>query len=208
MSNRVSSSDMWISCIKCPLSESRRNVVLRDWGRVRNGSVDRSGSSLYYIRSPSTEKEPGLIQIEQGPFILFIGEAPGNHEDITGLPFQGRAGFIFNWCLSLCHTTFHFEVTNIIACRPTKWGISTFSVVNRTPDSIEIAACLPRLTELTDDVTYDAIVYLGATAREFSAPKGLSSLSLQHPAKILREEYKWYHVKEFALLLDRFVEKI
>lgn len=65
---------------------------------------------------------------------------------------------------------------------------------------------MPRLHELTTDVTYDAIVYLGATAREFSS--SLPSLTLVHPAKILREEYKWHDVKEFALLLDRFVEKL
>jgi uracil-DNA glycosylase family 4 len=149
-----------------------------------------------------------LLGIEQGPFILFLGEAPGNHEDITGLPFQGRAGMILNWCLSLCTTTFHFEITNIVACRPTKWGINDYSVINRTPSPQEIKACMPRVQELTDDVTYDAIVYLGATAREFSCPKGLSSLSLPHPTAILRKEYKWHDVKEFALLLDRFVEKL
>jgi len=67
---------------------------------------------------------------------------------------------------------------------------------------------MPRLTELTDDVQYDAIVYLGVVAREFPCPKGLPSLTLTHPAKILREEYKWHDVKEFTLLLDRFVEKL
>jgi len=67
---------------------------------------------------------------------------------------------------------------------------------------------MPRLIELTDDVKYDGIVYLGKTAREFPCPKGLLSLNLLHPAAILREEYKVYYVKEFALLLDRFVDKV
>jgi len=207
MSCRVSNSEKeWRGCTRCLLSESRRRVTLRDWGRVRNGALDRRGRSLYWNREPSEYPEPGLILLERGPFILFLGEAPGEQEDVTGVPFCGPAGRIFNLCLSRCTTSFHFEVTNVVACRPMKWGKSELSVVNRTPTQKEIDSCLPRIQQLTSEVKYDGIVYLGKIALNY--PTSLPSVQLPHPSSILRMEYKWHDIKQFALKLDRYVSSL
>lgn len=108
-------------------------------------------------------------------------------------------------CLSYCKTTFRFEITNIVGCRP--WKVGRFGKIsNRTPTQKEKEACLPRLHQLVEEIEYDRIIYLGAEAKDFKAKgKVSSSLSLLHPAAILRKEYKLYYIKEFALKLDNYV---
>jgi DNA polymerase len=145
-----------------------------------------------------------LILRDEGPCLLFIGEAPGAHEDATGLPFQGSAGRIFNLALSFCTTAFHFDITNIIGCRPTRYSSKTHSYVNRAPSPQEIAACKPRLDQLLSTITYSGVVYLGSVAQAYRV-RGIPSLTLVHPAAILRKEYKLYDIKLFAHKLDQYV---
>lgn len=133
-----------------------------------------------------------------------IGEAPGEVEDLTGLPFQGEAGRVFNYCLSRCTTSFSFEITNLLGCRPTKhnnWG----SIVNRGPESKEITECLPRVRMLQEEIDYDGIVCLGVLAAKY-IESSLPVLHLVHPSYILRKEYKLYDIKKFAQKLDNYVK--
>jgi DNA polymerase len=65
--------------------------------------------------------------------ILFIGEAPGQSEDVKGEPFVGAAGQLLDSLLSeigLSRKTVF--ITNIVKCRPPR---------NRPPSQREIAAC-------------------------------------------------------------------
>ena len=69
--------------------------------------------------------------------LMFIGEAPGEQEDLQGRPFVGRAGQLLTRFLNL----FEIErervyITNIIKCRPPG---------NRNPQPDEIKACYPYL---------------------------------------------------------------
>lgn len=206
MSDRVPcpSESEWKYCTRCPLCLSRRNVVLRGWGRVRRGSVDRDGFSTYYAGIPATERTDGLILTAPSPFVLFIGEAPSELEDIRGLPFIGEAGRIFNYSLSLCKTSFSFEITNLIACRPTRYSTRHYSYINRPPRPNEIEACKPRLTSLLATVKYSGIIYLGNEAQQHKV-RGIPTCALLHPAAILRKEFKLYDIKRFASLLDTFI---
>src|SRR5690606_31538818 len=71
------------------------------------------------------------------PEWLLVGEAPGEHDDKMGLPFQGRPGALLQAMLSsigVQESTVFF--TNLVKCRP---------LGNRTPRSEEIDACLPYL---------------------------------------------------------------
>lgn len=71
------------------------------------------------------------------PEILFIGEAPGYHEDQQGIPFVGRAGKVFDELLqSIGLTRTQVYVCNILKCRPPE---------NRNPHESEIKACTPFL---------------------------------------------------------------
>lgn len=212
--------EQWKSCDRCPLSLTRRRVVLRGDGRVSARTVEREGKLLYWRGEIQSGQEEALLPTRRirgrrplrgkTPIILFIGEAPGLQEDITGLPFQGEAGRVFNLCLSYCHSSFDFEITNIVGCRPTKQSKYN-NTINREPSPQEITACLPRLEELVMYVPYDGIVYLGSVSQKFKATRKLlnrtppPSLSLKHPSYILRQEFKLYEIKEFARKLDTYV---
>ena len=194
----------WSSCQRCSLSLTRRNVVLRGIGQVHRGTVWRD-NRVIYIRGEATDE---LIRagtsLTNGPLLLFIGEAPGDQEDATGLPFQGQSGRVFNLMLSLTTSSFQFEITNVVACRPSTVG-KYGAIVNRTPSSQEIEKCMPRLYHLITSVKYEGIVYLGSVAKAFPAS---SALNLTHPAAILRKEYKLYDLKKEAKKLDHYVSNL
>ncbi|MFI3207055.1 MAG: uracil-DNA glycosylase, partial [Clostridia bacterium] len=66
--------------------------------------------------------------------VLFIGEAPGEKEDLKGEPFVGRAGILLDKMLSavdLDRKT-NIYIANSIKCRPPK---------NRDPSKAEQSAC-------------------------------------------------------------------
>ena len=90
--------------------------------------------------------------------IMFIGEAPGQNEDETGIPFIGRAGQLLR--------KFLFEVgikqddiyiANTIKCRPPK---------NRKPTSKEKSACKHFLDKQIELINPKIIVLVGSTALE------------------------------------------
>lgn len=59
--------------------------------------------------------------------IVLLGGAPGTEEDLTGLPFQGRAGQLLTRCLEAVHLTRETVHTmNTIACRPPRnsWDLA------------------------------------------------------------------------------------
>ena len=85
--------------------------------------------------------------------IMFIGEAPGWHEDKQGLPFVGAAGQFLNEMLaSIGLTRAEVFVTNIVKCRPPG---------NRDPLPDEIAACSQYLDAQIAAIQPKVIVTLG-----------------------------------------------
>jgi DNA polymerase len=85
--------------------------------------------------------------------IMFIGEAPGWHEDKQGLPFVGAAGQFLNEMLaSIGLTRDEVFVTNIVKCRPPG---------NRDPLPDEIAACSHYLDAQIAAIQPKVIVTLG-----------------------------------------------
>lgn len=94
--------------------------------------------------------------------IMIIGEAPGQHEDETGLPFVGRAGQLLEKILASVKLDSEQDVfiCNILKCRPPG---------NRTPTAVEMDACRPYLLEQLRLVDPKIILLTGA-----SAVKGLT----------------------------------
>ena len=71
--------------------------------------------------------------------LMIIGEAPGESEDIQGLPFVGRSGQLLQNLLgSYGFTNDDYHICNIAKCRPPQ---------NRRPTPEEIHACKPLLAE-------------------------------------------------------------
>lgn len=88
--------------------------------------------------------------------VMLIGEAPGRDEDLSGLPFVGRAGQMLDRmlaCIGLDEAAVH--ITNIVYWRPPG---------NRNPAPEEIEACRPFLTRQIELVGPDCIVALGGPA--------------------------------------------
>jgi DNA polymerase len=89
--------------------------------------------------------------------IMVIGEAPGQNEDETGLPFVGRAGQLLEKILQSVNldTEKDVYICNINKCRPPN---------NRVPTNEEIEACKPYLLEQIRLVDPKIILLTGATA--------------------------------------------
>jgi uracil-DNA glycosylase family 4 len=92
--------------------------------------------------------------------VLFIGEAPGFHEDKQGEPFVGAAGQLLNRMLDevLGLRREDVYVGNVIKCRPPG---------NRDPLDDEIEACTPWLVEQVSLIQPRVIVTLGNFATKF-----------------------------------------
>ncbi|MBW0454531.1 MAG: uracil-DNA glycosylase [Candidatus Kinetoplastibacterium crithidii] len=100
---------------------------------------------------------------------LIIGEAPGEQEDATGIPFVGRAGKLLDQMLNAIeiHRDRETFITNIVKCRPP---------ANRNPKIEELELCRPFLLEQIDFLKPNKILLLG----KFSANAVLNnSLSIR-----------------------------
>jgi len=89
--------------------------------------------------------------------IMIIGEAPGQNEDETGLPFVGKAGQLLEKILASVNfdTAEDVYIANMVKCRPPN---------NRVPTPKEIEACKPYLLEQIRMVDPKIILLTGATA--------------------------------------------
>ncbi|MBD2293342.1 uracil-DNA glycosylase [Anabaena sphaerica FACHB-251] len=89
--------------------------------------------------------------------IMIIGEAPGQNEDETGLPFVGKSGQLLDKILASVNLSTEQDVyiSNINKCRPPE---------NRVPIPDEMAACKPYLLEQIRLVDPKIILLTGATA--------------------------------------------
>lgn len=89
--------------------------------------------------------------------LMFVGEAPGFHEDQQGEPFVGKAGQLLD---TICaevglSRSEGVYIANVLKCRPPG---------NRDPEADEIASCRPFLRAQVDLVDPAVVVTLGAFA--------------------------------------------
>lgn len=89
--------------------------------------------------------------------VMFVGEGPGENEDLQGEPFVGRGGQLLDSMLSLIDLDRkrNFYITNIVKCRPPQ---------NRDPLNTEQDACFPYLEEQISLIRPRIIVCLGRVA--------------------------------------------
>ncbi len=100
-------------------------------------------------------KRTNVVFGEGDPFskIMFIGEAPGYHEDQQGRPFVGAAGKLLTELIeSLNLKREDVYIANVLKCRPPN---------NRDPNSEEIQACSPWLEEQINVINPKIICTLG-----------------------------------------------
>lgn len=100
----------------------------------------------------------------QGAEVLLVGEAPGANEDLTGIPFVGKAGQLLDQLLEevgLPRET--VAVANVLKCRPPN---------NRKPSTVEANNCRGWLTAQIAVVDPALIVAMGGTAVEWFFGRG------------------------------------
>ncbi len=133
--------------------------------------------------------------------VMFVGEQPGNEEDLQGLPFVGPAGRILDKALvQVGVNRDEVYVTNVV--KHFKWEPRGKRRIHAKPNSVEIAACMPWLEAEMELVRPEVVVCLGATAaqallgRQFRVTKQRGQfldgpfrahyLATVHPSAILR----------------------
>lgn len=129
--------------------------------------------------------------------VMFIGEGPGEQEDLQGEPFVGRAGKLLDDMLKMIDLDRSMVyIGNIVKCRPPK---------NRDPLATEQDACRHWLNEQLRIIDPKIIICLGrisATAiirEDFKITRehgqwfdvdGRMCMAIYHPAALLRDETK------------------
>ena len=97
--------------------------------------------------------------------VMFIGEQPGNEEDLTGKPFVGPAGRLLDSALEEAGIDRkQTYVTNVV--KHFKWEPRGKRRIHKKPNATEIAACRPWLEAEIAVVKPEVVVALGATAAQ------------------------------------------
>ena len=114
--------------------------------------------------------------------LMFVGEAPGEQEDLTGVPFVGRAGQLldkFLYAVDIERKDVY--IANILKCRPPK---------NRDPLPEEEDACIEYLREQVKLIRPKVIVCLGR----------ISAMRLIKPDfKITKEHGTWFEKGNYLM---------
>jgi uracil-DNA glycosylase family 4 len=144
--------------------------------------------------------------------ILFVGEAPGESEDLYGYPFIGPAGKLQDDLVAdACERAGYspsFAYTNIVCCLPiihTENGQEL-----RRPTRRESMACQKRLRETIRIARPKLIVTLGKIAKSYLSEEVWDGpiKDLIHPSHILRERNEKKKIlgeKKFIQALSRII---
>ena len=126
--------------------------------------------------------------------VLFIGEGPGEQEDLKGEPFVGRAGKLLDDMLELIDLDrSKVYIANMVKCRPPN---------NRDPLNVEQEACSVWLKQQIALLRPRILVCLGRIAAmtyirpdfkitrehgQWTVKDGIMTMALFHPAALLRD---------------------
>ena len=155
--------------------------------------------------------------------VVFVGEQPGDQEDLAGRPFVGPAGKLLDRALEDAEIDrSQVYVTNVV--KHFKWKPHGKRRIHQKPNLREIAACRPWLDAEVAVLKPRVLVCLGATAaqallgRDFRvsrqrgelvdstlAPKAIATV---HPSSILRAEDRELEYREFVRDLEKIAKLI
>ena len=133
--------------------------------------------------------------------VMFVGEAPGEEEDMQGEPFVGKAGQLLTKIIvAMGFAREDVYIANVLKCRP---DMPPGITGNRKPKPAEMQTCLPYLRAQIEIIQPRAMVALGATAMEGllgeTSPMarlrgrwhefaGIPLMATYHPAYLLRNQ--------------------
>lgn len=129
--------------------------------------------------------------------LLFVGEGPGEQEDLSGVPFVGPAGQLLDQMLAIIDLDRSgYYITNIVKCRPPH---------NRDPQNTEQDACIGYLREQFRLIRPKLVVCLGRIAAmrlirpdyritrehgQWVRKSGVWMTAIYHPSALLRDVSK------------------
>ena len=152
--------------------------------------------------------------------LMIIGEGPGQQEDLTGLPFVGKAGQLLDKILASAGIDKEKDVyvCNVVKCRPPG---------NRVPLPEEMEKCRPYLDAQISIIKPKLILLAGGTALQailkskdpisrvrgkwFPHQSGAKVMPVFHPSYLLRNDsrevgspkwHMWQDIKEVARALS------
>ena len=108
--------------------------------------------------------------------VLFIGEGPGENEDLQGKPFVGRGGMLLDKMLAVVDLSRekNIYIANMVKCRPPK---------NRDPLPEEEEACMAYLRQQVEILQPKILVCLGRIAAQ---------RIISPDFRITKDHGKWY----------------
>lgn len=142
--------------------------------------------------------------------LMAIGEAPGEQEDRSGKPFQGRSGAVIRQELAK-HGLEDIYITNVVKCRPPN---------NRKPEPAEVKACSGYLRSEIERINPTHVLLLGASALKavlrvnkitemngqlVTGKDGRTYVPCFHPAALFRDPSKTWH---FNSAIKRFADSV
>ncbi len=167
-----------------------------DYPSLKAAANECEGCDLYKIGTQTVFGE-GRTDSE----LMFVGEQPGDEEDIAGRPFVGPAGRLFDEALAEAGIDREKAyVTNVV--KHFKWTPRGKRRLHERPKASEVEACLPWLAAELDVVRPRIMVCLGATAAQallgkqfkvtkergiwLESPMAEKVMATVHPSSILR----------------------
>ena len=149
--------------------------------------------------------------------VMFVGEQPGDSEDLAGHPFVGPAGKLLDRCMKEAGIDRgRAYVTN--AVKHFKWVPRGPRRIHSKPSSMEIAACFPWLEAEIAAVKPRVVVALGATAAQALFGKAFRvtrergrlvpsrfapyALATVHPSSLLRAPDEETRHREMQLFVE------
>ena len=152
----------------------------------------------------------------QNSDILFVGEGPGEQEDLQGQPFVGPAGKLLDDMLSIIDIDRHTNcyIANIVKCRPPR---------NRDPQEEEQEACIGYLRNQTALIRPKIIVCLGRIAAkklidenyritrqhgQWVQKNGIWMTAIYHPSALLRDVSKRPETFEDLLAIRAKIKEV
>lgn len=202
------------ACEACALCGNRHHAVVGQ-GIMHLPAQVASADGV----SAAGPSETASVLHTRKPVLMVVGEAPGEQEDLQGMPFVGLSGELLDNMLAAigCSRSDNVYITNAVKCRPP---------ANRIPREDEIAACLPYLKRQIELVRPSVILALGRFASQTLLESSDSLMSLReqdhqitvgdariplvvtyHPAYLLRKpvdkQQAWQDLKRASALLRR-----
>ncbi len=149
--------------------------------------------------------------------LLFVGEQPGDKEDLEGRPFVGPAGNLLNTAFEQAGIDRN-EVYVTNAVKHFKWEPRGKRRIHKKPNAAEVAACRPWLDGEIAAIQPEIVVCLGATAAQaimgksfrvtrqrgelLRSPEGYTVIATVHPSSILRAPDEDARHEEMRLFVD------